>query len=86
MKQHCHGERSLCRLCKREIEWRFVGVKAKPFDLDGTSHFLTCTAWRDQCRRRDEAKRAARDVGQGRLFGDDFGTGTVPGPRTRQET
>lgn len=70
MSRHYDGERSQCRLCGREIEWRLVDGRPKPFDTGASpkSHFLTCTEWREMCRKRDEARRAAKDALQGRLF------------------
>ena len=62
------GQCALCRLCKRPIVWELVGGKPKPFDLDGKSHFTTCTVYRENCRKRDAARKAAKERGQGTLF------------------
>lgn len=71
MSAHRDGDRSECRLCHRPIVWRIDPFgRPKPFDDDlaGRSHFTTCKPWREQCRRRDEKRRAAKDAAQGRLF------------------
>ena len=68
---HFEGQRTPCRLCGRPILWLFdANGKLKPYDADvkGRSHFTTCPEWREMCRKRDEARRAAKDALQGRLF------------------
>lgn len=64
-----NGDVSTCRLCHARIHW-LLGAdgRPKPFDEDGRSHFLTCPKWLEQCRERDEERKAAKDRGQGRLF------------------
>ncbi|MBR3583600.1 MAG: hypothetical protein IKO01_09210 [Kiritimatiellae bacterium] len=70
---------SACRLCGRPIGWvRKLDGRRKPFDLEpdgslsNTSHFLTCTVYRQRCADRDAAARRKREAEeerrQGRLF------------------
>ncbi|MBQ9343785.1 MAG: hypothetical protein IJT88_01060 [Kiritimatiellae bacterium] len=71
MSAHRDGELTKCRLCGKPITWKVDPYgRPKPFDADwrGRSHFLTCTEWRERCRRRDEKKRRERDARQGKLF------------------
>lgn len=74
-----HHDTSPCRLCRLPIGWvTQLDGRRKPFDLnpDGslsaTSHFLTCTVYRDRCAKRDAEKRKAKAAEeermQGRLF------------------
>jgi SAM-dependent methyltransferase len=79
--QHKDGDISTCRLCGKSIEWRKDQTgRPKPFDdrWPFKSHFLTCKPYREQCRKRDEAKRAEADRRQGKF---DFGDGTTPSPQ-----
>ena len=74
-----HPDTSPCRLCRLPIGWIVtLDGQRKPYDLnpDGslsaTSHFLTCTVYRQRMAERDAARRKAREAEeekrQGRLF------------------
>lgn len=50
---------TVCRSCAAEILWRDTDDGRRPFDLDGRSHFETCTERRSA--RRNGSTTAMKD-------------------------